>query len=99
MGNLSSRQSITSNKLQLFEELDHNENSLSTPRKNSTLPERKSRGESISEQNLDEIFQKQSHMKLNRQGSKRSIRNTIMNFGRFISGSRQRASTMSCQKF
>lgn len=80
-------QSVTSNKL--YRE-DFNQNEVEV--ENSSSSEKRT--------NVEEVFQKQSQMKLHRQGSKRSIRNTIMNgFGRLINGSRQRASTMSCQKF
>lgn len=66
-------QSVTSNKL--YRE-DFNQNEVEV--ENSSSSEKRT--------NVEEVFQKQSQMKLHRQGSKRSIRNTIMNgFGRLMS--------------
>jgi hypothetical protein len=63
-------QSVTSNKLQLYQDCNQNEVESSTEKRT----------------NVEEVFQKQTQMKLHRQGSKRSIRNTIMNgFGRLMS--------------
>lgn len=74
-------QSVTSNKLQLYQDCNRNEVEVES---SSSSSDRKT--------NVEEVFQKQTQMKLHRQGSKRTIRNTIMNgFGRLINGSRQRA--------
>ena len=89
--------SITSNKLKLYEDCNKNSLSEETVIKSVADP-----CEEIEQNENINLHRTLSQRKFQKQGSKRgsSIKSTILNFGLgLIGGSRQRASTMSCQKF